>query len=68
MNPGLTLAMITQGWREKAARLRDKYKGMGQIAQAGIAAATALETCAEEIESYGQPSAAVIAKPDSDSE
>jgi len=47
--------LLTKVWRAEAARLRDKYKGMTEIANAATAAAHALELCAEGIEGLFQP-------------
>lgn len=44
------LRATTEEWRNTAARLREKWKGMGEASNAGLSAATALESCAQEVE------------------
>jgi hypothetical protein len=64
MMPAFTLEMITQAWREKAARLRDNWKHHRASGDAAMHAAAALEACAEEIESYRQNSTHQPPQPD----
>jgi len=44
------LLALSTHWREKAARIREKWKGFGASGDAAMHAAVALETCAEDLE------------------
>lgn len=46
----MTLLELAQAWRTKANRLRDMFKMNWRARDGAMAAAAALETCAEELE------------------
>ena len=41
---------LAQQWREKAARIREKWKGIPTGGNIAMHAAAAIETCAEDLE------------------